>query len=306
MTRSLVLALCAAILLAAVGLWAQSWLAGTPQLPPVVQAQTLPTPTAPPLPTTTATVSEVAGDAQRFEPATQAWQSLQIGTSLEESALVRTLSGTMTVTIGKATELEVSPDSRFRLDEMDEGSARITLEEGRLSARVEEGKDTNLAVAVAGSKTTATTAGGKFSVLRGDKADVTVAGQGGSVTVAGPENALVVKAGEQTTTAVGQSPAKVIKIPSSLFVKLNLAGSQKLRTRHTIVRGTTTPGSTVSVNGVRATAVNGRFSVNIPLTEGGNSLKIVARDVLGRVEAKEISGPIVDSTPPKIQGSVQW
>lgn len=306
MTRALLLAMGVAILLCGIGLWAQSWLAkpelpiesvATPELAPSIQ---------PSRPIVTATVLEVAGDAELFAPETQAWETVTIGTSLEESALLRTSNGSIKLTIGEATEVKVSRDSRLRLEELSHEFTRLNLEQGRLSATLLEGSNRHLAVNVLGSEATTTTAGGEFSLLRGEKGAVTVASLAGSVTVSSHDRSTVVHKGEQTTAAVGLSPSPALKIPASLFVKLQLAGNRKLRTRRTTVHGTTTPGSSVSVNGVAVTAINGRFSVSVPLTEGDNTVKVVAHDVLGRVQTKRISGLVVDSKPPKLQGSVQW
>ncbi len=317
MKRSLLAALLAVLLLVGAGLRLQSYMEDPgPAMPAAENASTppqpnpslaiAPNPAAAETQPLTAEVLTVRGgaEARRFEG--QQWTPLAPGDQLNESAVLRTTQGALVLGIGEGTRVSVSPNSQFRLRQLSNNLSRVRLEGGHVTASVRGGLDSELAVEVLGTDTTATLRDAEASILRSPNATVTVASRRGEVAVRGARAEVKLDEGQQSVTEAGKKPGRATKIPSSLFLKLRGSQDRKLRTRSTRVHGTTTPGTVVVVNGVETTAVDGRFVVDVPLQEGENRLVVVAHDVMGRRQSQRLRGPLVDSTPPPVQGKVEW
>ena len=75
---------------------------------------------------------------------------------------------------------------------------------------------------------------------------------------------------------------------------------QTLKDRSVVVIGTTERGATVYVRGINAALDNaGGFSIMVPLTEGANSIEVMAKDAAGNT-AVSIIGINVDTVPPML------
>jgi hypothetical protein len=147
---------------------------------------------------------------------------------------------------------------------------------------------------------------GAFSVMRADNGQVTVAATAGKVSVQAKDRKIELPAGQQSIVPVNGVPSPPTYIPNSLLLKVAQSARSALNRRETAVSGKTSPGATVSVNGVPAvTNELGEFTTQIPLQEGANRVTVTAVDALGRVEQRQVAVQ-VDTQAPKLGSKVVW
>lgn len=276
-----------------------------PEAPP--SAETATSPTAPsPTKLIEARIKEAPADAEAYEPARGRWEPVHATDLLSTDAILRTKDHPVLLAIGDRILVTVSPGSQFRLGELSEELSNVSLEGGRLSASVAGGGRSELLVQVRGTSAEARTAEGDFAVLRSEAGQVTVAGTRGKIRVAAEGRSVELADGEQSVVAPKRAPSTPTKIPGKLLLKLRHGQMRKLKQRSTLVAGEVAPGSVVAVNGVDVPTNDGRFSVQVPLREGMNEVTIAARDALGRDVKRVLRGIEVDTSPPKVDGQVNW
>lgn len=254
----------------------------------------------------TANVFELDGVAEVYDSKSGRWRPLTDREQLADDAVLRTQRGRVSLRIGDAIEVDVSPFSQFRLKELTNRLSRVRLEQGLVTANVTPSEESELVMQVLGSEVEARSKDGSFAVLRGQQGHATVASKRGTVTVQSAGSSVVISQGEQSVVAPGEAPTTPTLIPGELLIKLTQGQNKKLRYRSTRVDGETSPGAVISVNGVETTATTGHFSVNVPLNEGNNSLTVISRDALGREKKQVVRGIEVDTSPPQAKGRVQW
>lgn len=292
------------------GLWVQhSYLTPTPAtaiLPDVgVSAPVVSTPRTPAVALSARAVN-VHGASEVYDTASGRWRALKASEELSDDAVIRTQRGSIDLQIGEKIRVSVSPFSQFRLNELTSRLSKVRLEQGLVTADVSAHDEAELLVQVLGSELEARTKDGTFSVLRSSQGHATVAGKRGKVDLRSAGASVVVRNGEQSSVAPGEPPTTPIAIPGELLIKLTQGQAKKLRYRSSRVEGETSPGAMVTVNGVETTAQSGRFSVNVPLQEGPNSITVISRDALGREKKQVVTGIEVDTSPPAAKGRVQW
>lgn len=253
-----------------------------------------------------ARVKSVEGSAEVYDAKPGRWRRLAPGDMVSDDAVVRTQGGGVELEIGESIEVDVGPYSQFRLKELTSRLSKVRLEQGLVTASVDSNDDAELVLQVHGSEAEARSKDGAFSVLRGHEGHATVAGSRGTVTVQSAGTSVVLQQGQQSTVSPGEAPTTPTAIPGELLIKLTQGQNKKLRFRSTRVEGTTNPGAFVTVNGQETAALDGHFSLNVPLNEGRNSITVISRDVLGREEKQTILGVEVDTRPPTAKGRVQW
>ena len=92
-------------------------------------------------------------------------------------------------------------------------------------------------------------------------------------------------------------PSRSWAIPASLLLKVRWPQATELASRKLRVTGEASPGSLIRVHGARALSdEGGRFSADIDLAEGVNTLSLTAEDAAGRKKQSEIKVR-VDTTP---------
>jgi hypothetical protein len=307
MIRHIGWALLAVLLLSVVGLLLQGWMPGeSPSAPLSVPSGDTTSNRLPTTPPPSTVVSAVHGIVEHFSAAKGRWETVAVGTTLNEDAVLRTRLGRAELLIGDSIKIVLNDDSQFRLREVSKTLSTVRVEGGRLTANIRGGEDESLTVEALGTDAVAHSSNGEFTVMRSDQAQLTVASRRGSVRVSAQGSSVEVNDGEQAVVAAGDKPGPVTKIPGSLFIKLSRLQQRKLRRPVTTVEGETVPGAIVSINGVETETRDGHFKVKIALQEGANAVEVEARDVLGRTNSQKVSGIVVDSRPPDIKGRVEW
>ncbi len=254
----------------------------------------------------TAEVENVEGAGEVYDEKPGRWRALRAGEEVADDAILRTQRGRIDLRIGESIKVSLSPFSQFRLNELTNRLSKVRLEQGLVTADVTPGEQSELLLQVLGSGLEARTKDGAFSVIRGNEGHVTIAGKRGRVDVRSAGSSVALADGQQSSVVPGEAPSPPVAIPGELLIKLTQGYAKKLRVRSSRVEGETSPGAVVTVNGIETTAPSGRFSVNVPLNEGTNSLTVVSRDVLGREKKQVVSGIEVDTSPPAAKGRVQW
>ncbi|HOO96149.1 MAG TPA: stalk domain-containing protein [Caldisericia bacterium] len=94
-------------------------------------------------------------------------------------------------------------------------------------------------------------------------------------------NSIIVRAKTKYATSTKQIDVVVDTIEPSMFLENDLKKEHYVDVDTVTIRGRVEPGSTVTVNGVKATVVNDFFVVDIPVELGVNSVVIEAYDKVG-------------------------
>jgi hypothetical protein len=275
--------------------------AGNPVLiPAVAPAQAVARPTQ-------LTVRRVEGLVERRPADGESWQPLTPNASLSERDSVRTDEGAKAVLAAEdGLEIEVTEQSQLELLELQPAQAKVVVDRGRIAAAVKQG-GAGLNVGSRDSDAIVEAKQGAFSVLRDGRGKLTVAVTDGDVGVTAQATRVQVAAGEQSVIAPNQAPAKPVRIPPSLFLKVSRSGPSRVNQHSTELAGVTSPGAAVYVNGAAVdTDHTGTFLAKVSLQEGKNALNVTVRDALGRVERAELPEVTVDTEPPKLKGKTVW
>lgn len=234
---------------------------------------------------------------------------VKAGDTLPPEALLVAASGaTAQLDVAGIADVEVADGTEVSIGELSATLSKVSLRDGRLAAVV-HGAARRLEVDVPGASASATTNDGAFSMLASGS-HLSVATTAGQVTLAARGRAVRIGAG-QLSLVDGErgdrGPSDPQPLPASLFLKLGASRAITQREKKTTVRGTTTPGAVVSVNGVRLMANEaGEFALIVPLREGTNLLVVESRDALGRSERVTAGRVTVDSRAPESQTRVEW
>ncbi len=253
-----------------------------------------------------AVVAEVFGQVQRKD-ASGHWVNLRAGERLDVNSVVRTSVGASArLAVGDSVVVDVAEETELAVAEVSATLSRVRLDDGRIASIVKNTAGFKLRVEVKESDVKAETSEGEFFVMKRGAGGVSVMSKAGTTNVSSKGEEVAVRAGEQTLVEPGKAPAIPVKIPSSLLLKLGRVPPQ-VRTRETIVQGSTSPGAVVSLNGERTTAdATGHFEHRVSLNEGPNVIQVEAEDTLGRKATEKLPKIDVDSQPPNVSGKVKW
>lgn len=235
------------------------------------------------------------------------WAPVAEGEELSLEDEVRTgPGGAVVLELGDTATVDVSERTGVAISELSETLSRVRLQEGRISTKVHGRDDVRLRVEVSGTDAVAETTDGEFSVLSSGTGQVTVASNEGDVAFSANGETVEVKSGQQSVARPNLPPSPPQEIPASFYLKVNSSARGPQRQKTTTVRGRTTPGAVVSINGVReAVDDKGRFSTSVTLVEGRNQITVAVEDVTGRSTEKSV-GVVVDSRPPDVKTGVEW
>ncbi len=211
------------------------------------------------------------------------------------------------VTMGDGVEVRLSPRSELRVRELSEAVARVRLDEGHVTATVDDGKGRVLRVQAKGSDAEAESKGGTFGVVTDGRGQLAVATTTGSVKLSAKGESVDVAAGQASTVVAGSAPSAPAAVPASLFLKIGALAATQTNQTSTTVSGTTTPGSLVRVGDLTTTSdAKGRFAMKVPLRDGKNELAVEVLDATGRREDKRLPAVVVDRQKPTIEADVKW
>lgn len=309
MTRYLLAALLLIVVLFGAGYSVRGWLwpderssATAPAPPPLAGPDPQPTAAIPVI-----EVTSLTGRVEVRESPTSEWRVVSANAKLGADDALRTdESSSAVLSIGSAVHVELAEHSEFALAQITQEVSRLRLESGRVAARLDGNTSQRVRLEVRGSEAVTEASSGAFSVMRADNGQVTVATTAGKVSLQAGDRRIELPAGQQSVVPVNGVPSAPTHIPSSLLLKVAQSARSALNRRETAVSGKTSPGATVSVNGIPAiTNESGEFTTQIPLQEGANQVTVEAVDALGRVEQRQVAVQ-VDTQAPKLGSKVIW
>jgi hypothetical protein len=253
-----------------------------------------------------AEITQARGSVQ-VRPANGAWGDAAVGTRLNADDGVKTgRNAEAVLRMGDGVEVRLSPRSEFTVRELSAQVSKIRLEEGHVTATVDEKGARSLKVAAKGTDAEAESAGGQFGVVTDGKGQLAVATATGKVKLTSAGQTVEVVAGEASTASAGEAPSAPRAIPNSLFLKVG-AGAAKTNQLATTVSGTTDPGAVVRVNDAMTAAdENGKFTMKVPLKDGKNKLAVEVTDASGRTKSDVLPDVTVDREKPKIEAETKW
>lgn len=235
------------------------------------------------------------------------WIDAAVGQRLGTDDAVRAgRNAEATLRMGNGVEVRLSPRSEFSIRELTAEVSKIRLEEGHVTASVDENGKRVLKVAARGTDAEAESSGGQFGVVTDGKGQLAVATTTGKVKLSAAGESVEVAAGE-TSSVAGGAPAAPRPIPSSLFLKVGDLGSRKTNKAQIVVTGQTEPGSLVKVEGAVARVdAKGRFKVPVALKDGENKIAVDVVDASGRTRTQTLPPVTVDRVKPKIEAETTW
>lgn len=236
------------------------------------------------------------------------WKELKAGDELDPDMSVRTGRGAEAkLQVGNGVEVRLSPRSEFSIREITEGVSRVRLEQGRVSASVDENGKQVLKVEAQGSDAVVESSGGRFGMVTDGKGQVAVATETGKVKLSAKGKTVDVEAGQQSTVSLGSAPSAPTAVPKSLFLKVVDPVKRTTNRRQTVVRGQTEPGTLVRVEGELAQVdAKGRFKVPVALKDGVNRIDVEVEDARGRTKAYSMPDVVVDRKKPEIEAEMEW
>lgn len=236
------------------------------------------------------------------------WTPVKTGDDMRQDETIRTSDdGKATLDVGEIAMVEVSARSEFTVRELSETASRVRLEEGRLAANVHGRGESTFKVEARGSDAVAETKQGEFSMLTTGKGQVSVATKKGRVRLSAKNKTVEVTEGTQSVVLPEQQPQAPEPIPPSLFLKVAKPRTRVQREKETVIKGTTTPGAVVSINGVYAQAdEEGQFEATVALSEGKNKITVEAKDASGHREKTALPEITLDTRPPNVKTDVKW
>jgi hypothetical protein len=248
-----------------------------------------------------ARVEHVEGTVEKRTGET--WVAVAAGDLLTEQDEIRTAARSRAeIDIGASVVVE--PSTAVTVGEISEHVSQVFLSTGRVSANAD--RDTTIRIATPDTETLAEADAGAFDVLSSGTGQVTVATQRGNARVTARGASVAVGAGTQTIVRRGEAPTEPTAIPTSLFLKISAAGTDR---DVSAIRGETTPGAVVTINGARSSPdPSGRFAETVPFPRGANVIVIMVEDATGRHETKLVrrtaAPPRADT--PKLETTVDW
>jgi hypothetical protein len=236
------------------------------------------------------------------------WAEANEGQELSADDSVRTgRNAEAKLRVGNGVEVRLSPRSEFSIRELTEGVSRVRLEQGRVSASVDDNGDRVLRVEARGSDAVAETRGGRFGMVTDGKGQVAVATETGSVKLTSAGASVKVEAGTQSTVVQNQAPSAPTAVPKSLFLKVAPPPKTTTNQRRHVVSGTTAPGALVRAGDKVAVAdARGKFRVPVTLQDGANRIVVDVTDPSGRETQQRLPKVVVDRKKPGIDAEMKW
>ena len=222
--------------------------------------------------------------------------------------VVRTdMEGSAALQYGSGAQLMLGESTTMRVLDADSKGVRVELDEGTVTARVRAGAPP-LDVMSKGRSVRASDA--DFTVMVGRTGELSALAQRGELRVAGFNGAERLASGEVLHTNKGRGSV-IGAVTDSLLLDVDWPEAEVTRLARVDVNGVTDPFATVTVGeGPESVKVradeDGRFSVQVGLAEGINTVPIRVRDVAGR-ERVRTETVRRDSTAPVIEAAeVVW
>jgi glucodextranase-like protein len=219
------------------------------------------------------------------------WRPLVAGAELRVDDSLRTAEGAVAeLTVGERSRIEVAERSEMTVREITQSVHRFRIDRGRLSARYQPDGARVLRVEDDAGAIVETHGGSVGIVEMG--AALAVAAESGTATLRAAGHSVDVGPGRLAVAPRDTPPATAEPIPVGVLLRL-AEGAPLPGNRTARLRGTTSPGTRLRVNGVAADVDEaGRFRARIPLHQGENRIVAVVEDALGR-KVRRTLPPIV-------------
>jgi hypothetical protein len=228
------------------------------------------------------------------------WIAIRKGDLLTRDDLVRTVPGAHAVLrLSAGGEIELREKVEIRLDRLSAAGSSVDLRRGKVVARVAAASDT---LAITARETTTSTEGPAHVVVQSDEhGQVSVATLKGKARFTSAGKTVVLPEGTETRSArAGAPPEDPERIPEEVLLQVVWPEGEH-RADHAAIEGHVRPASLVTINGASApVGADGRFTVTVPLREGGNRVSVEAEDLAGR--RRQAAATLVrrSSRPPKL------
>ena len=228
-------------------------------------------------------IGEVQGTVEIRKGVDGGWVAAKQGDVLSPRDGVRTRDGSYAVVVGgELWEVRMESGTEVGIGELSESISRLLLESGMAKATVHGNGRHTFEVRSATGDATASTDGGVFTIASTGKGPVALGTEAGEVELSGGGRVVIVRAGQQSIVRPGQAPSEPSPVPNSLLLKIALPAAQTVNKRTVLVRGQAEPGAMIEVQGAVVRADDkGRFSTDVRLVEGPNTIDVRARSVGG-------------------------
>ncbi|WP_223645603.1 FecR domain-containing protein [Corallococcus sp. EGB] len=236
------------------------------------------------------------------------WESASKDMPLRPTDVVRTGRGSWAVVLnGESVELRMEADTEISVEELSDELSKVLLGSGLATATVRGRPNVRhtFVLKAKNGDAEASTSQGTFTMSNNGKGTVSVGTREGDVKLTGKEGKFViVRAGQRSIVRPGQAPTEPDAIPSTVFLKMEWPTRKKQRKAELAVTGHTDPGNRVMVDGVSVpTDADGRFTLNVSLKDGTNTVQVTAVGVGGarQEEKRDLrldTGPIMDVENP--------
>jgi len=224
-----------------------------------------------------------------------AWVPVARGDQLSTNESIRTAKGSRAVLRTPAgDELVLRERVELAVGELGSTVTELTLLRGRVKAAAGAGTE-RLQISAKGA-TAVAPGGSRFTVYSDTRGAVAVASEQGDVKVLAKGESVTVGTGMQTSVAPGKAPGKPQPVAAEVFLSVAWPKDEIHETKTTL-RGKTTPGTEVTVNGEPASVLeDGRFEITVPLRPGKNKVMVLAESIDGKV--RDAKGNVIADAPP--------
>ncbi|MEL7305107.1 MAG: hypothetical protein AAGJ56_04670 [Myxococcota bacterium] len=221
----------------------------------------------------------------------ESWTPLRVGEDVSFGDTLRTdAEGRASIRYGPGIALDVLPDTELGV--VRRGDAiRFLVSEGVAIADVRPESEAKVQFTTPREDVVAETTEGTLGVLTGSDGTLQAAAIRGDTSVSAAGESRVVPEGYEVAIRPGQVPPVPTALPRSLLLKVRWPDAAT-RERRQRITGVTHPGTRVRVGeSVVKADESGRFEAVVQLSEGVNTIGVIALDAAGR-QRSERSPPI--------------
>lgn len=235
------------------------------------------------------------------------WQAVSAGDHLLMDESIKTAkNASAKLKVDGKSEIDLYERSKLNVREISDTVHMFKLSRGKIGVDYDAAGARVIKIEQADSEAVAEAKAGKFTVLN-TEGIVSVATTTGEVKLTTSKKSVSVGAGNTSRVVPGEPPQPARPIPVAVMLRVAKPKKSVQRQRFTVVRGRTDPGARVRVNEIPApVAIDGRFSVRVPLREGRNKIVVVTEDVAGNTETRDLGVIIVDANAPIEDLKIRW
>lgn len=214
---------------------------------------------------------------------------LSLRDELRPDDAIETAPGGRVELAGGSYDVALEESGRFDVQEITTELSRFRLGSGLVSARIDDDPRRAVEIGTAMGPLARATGGDIAMSRAGDVVAIGV--RRGQAEFRAGGSTVVVREGEQSTSARGRAPSRPAALPPSLLLKVAWPEAHTTNERRITVTGHTVPGAVVVLGNERVdVGADGRFTHVIVLREGRQKLSARAHGVAGSASS---DGPAV-------------